>query len=61
MDDVLVVRVAGPRDVLDPVREGIPTEEAGHEVAVLAQDLEAPLPMRVMIRIETATYDESVI
>ena len=34
--------------------------QARHELAVLAEHVQRTLPMRVMIRIETATYGESV-
>ena len=34
--------------------------DAGHELAVVVEDLESPRPMRVMIRMFTTTYAESV-
>ena len=57
VDDVLVVRVAGPRDVLDALGQRHPDRvHAGDELAVGRRAPRArPAPIRVMIRIETAT------
>ena len=56
VDDVLVVRVARPGDVLGALGERHPDRvHAGHELAVGAQRLEGGPPIRVMIRIEAAT------
>ena len=65
VDDVLVLGVAGPRHVGPGLAVGVDERvadrvQAGHELAVVRARRGRSAPMRVMIRMFTATYGESV-
>ena len=61
MDDVLLFLVARPRDVFLARRERHADRvHAGHEVAVAPSTSSTLRPMRVMMRMLTTTYGESV-